>query len=234
MIMNAILNLYRLQQTDSQIGQIEARLQAIQHTLEHDNALQSAQAQYDNAEKARLAAESSLRQSEGEVTSQKIKIDQAESSLYSGRVQSPKELQDMQKDIASRKRHLSTLEDRQLEDMLRLEEAQSTHASARANLGTVTARVESQNTALISERASLLQQLERATTERQAAHAALDSQNLALYERLRQQRRGVAVTTASEGACNACGAPLPPGLHQQAKTQLTHCPGCNRILFNSR
>ncbi len=229
-----MLNLYRLQRVDTQIDQIKARLQTIQHTLEHDSALSAAQAHHDNAQGALLAAERSLRHSEGEVTTQKIKLEQAESSLYSGRVQNPKELQDLQKDVTSLKRHLVTLEDRQLDDMIRLEEAQSELESTRASLDAVTARVASQNAALFAERSTLQQHLERANTERQAAHAALDAPNLNLYERLRQKRHGVAVTTVSEGACDSCGAPLPPGLHQQAKTQLTHCPGCNRILFNSR
>ncbi|MEJ5226091.1 MAG: hypothetical protein WHV44_16645, partial [Anaerolineales bacterium] len=156
------------------------------------------------------------------------------SSLFSGRVQNPKELQDLQNDVVSLKRHLAALEDRELEAMIAQEEAQQAYQTAESALHAAEARVLSQNATLSGERESLLQQLARLDTERHAVHATLPAADLEHYERLRQQRHGVAVTTMSEGACDSCGAPLPPGLSQQAKTQLTHCPGCGRILFNSR
>ena len=62
-----------------------------------------------------------MKQSEAEVEKQRIKIEQTEASLYGGHVHNPKELQDLQKDVASLKRHLETLEERQLEAMLVVE-----------------------------------------------------------------------------------------------------------------
>src|SRR5687768_18403957 len=70
------------------------------------------------AERKHHEAERALKLSEAEVEKQSIKIEQTESSLYGGRVHNPKELQDLQKDVASLKRHLSTLEERELEAML--------------------------------------------------------------------------------------------------------------------
>jgi len=48
--MSAALGLYRLQQVDSQIDQIQARLKAIQQTLENDVALNSANEHLANAD----------------------------------------------------------------------------------------------------------------------------------------------------------------------------------------
>lgn len=232
--MSAILNLYRLQQIDSQIDQARHRLQTITQTLEQDTVVKTARDRHAAAEAAKREAERSLRQIESDANAQKIKIEQAEASLYSGRVQNPKELQDLQNDVASLKRHLVTLEDRQLEAMLALETAQHEHLAAQSTLQNIEAQVLSQNATLSGERNTLLQQLSRLDVERQAVHATLPAPDLEQYEKLRRQRHGVAVTTVSEGACDSCGAPLPPGLHQRAKTLLTHCPGCGRILFNSR
>lgn len=232
--MSAILNLYRLQQIDSKIDQASQRLNVIQQTLAHDSELMAAQARHAAAETAKHEAERALRQIDAEAAAQKIKIEQAESSLYSGRVQNPKELQELQNDVASLKRYLGTLEDRQLEAMIAQEDALQSFDAASSVLQSVEARVLSQNTTLSGERDTLRHQLARLDTERQAVYATLPAPDLEQYEKLRQQRHGVAVTTISDGACDSCGAPLPPGLSQQSKTLLTHCPGCGRILFNSR
>ena len=60
------------------------------------------------------AAKTSLRVAEAEAEAQKIKIEHTEASLYGGSVHNPKELQDLQRDVASLKKHLTTLEERQL------------------------------------------------------------------------------------------------------------------------
>ena len=113
--MSAALGLFRLQQVDSQIDQIEARLRTIQQTLENDVALRAANEGFAAAEAKHRDAERALKLTEAEVEKQRIKIEQTEASLYGGLVHNPKELQDLQKDIVSLKKHLETLEERELE-----------------------------------------------------------------------------------------------------------------------
>ena len=113
--MSAALGLYRLQQVDSQIDHIQSRLKAIRQILENDTELRAANDQFTTAENQLKEAERLLRLSEQEVEKQRIKLQQTESSLYGGAVQNPKEVQDLQKDVVSLKRHLETLEEHELE-----------------------------------------------------------------------------------------------------------------------
>ncbi len=76
--MSAALGLYRLQQVDSQIDQIQARLQTIQQTLENDKALRAAKEFFSAAADKSKDAERALKLSEAEVEKQRIKIEQAE------------------------------------------------------------------------------------------------------------------------------------------------------------
>ncbi|HSK67413.1 MAG TPA: hypothetical protein VK888_10815, partial [Anaerolineales bacterium] len=122
--MSAALGLYRLQQVDSQMDQARARLKTIQQTLENDAELRAASDLLASAEDRLREAERLLKQSEQEVEKQRTKIQLAEASLYGGRVHNPKELQDLQQDVASLKRHLETLEERQLEAMEVAEQAE--------------------------------------------------------------------------------------------------------------
>lgn len=231
--MSAALGLYRLQQIDSQIDQARARLAIIQQTLENDADLRAATERFASAEKAHQQTERAQRQAEADVQSQKIKIEQAESSLYSGTVRNPKELQDLQHDVASLKKHLTTLEDRLLEAMLATETAASSLNEARAALTQAESRLDAQTRSLTAERANLSHTIERLDAERKAAASPLDPKLLEQYEALRRERRGLAVATISDGACAACGTTLTPAQQQTARSsaQMIRCPTCGRILF---
>ncbi|HLO29263.1 MAG TPA: C4-type zinc ribbon domain-containing protein, partial [Anaerolineales bacterium] len=58
-------------------------------------------------------------------------------------------------------------------------------------------------------------------------------QTLDIYEQLRKQKRGIAITTISDSSCGACGTTLTPSQKQSARStsQLFHCPTCGRILY---
>src|SRR5215212_12066303 len=137
--MSAALGLYRLQQVDSQIDQIQARLKAIQQTLENDVVLRAAKEGLAMAESKNKDSERTLKLSEVEVEKQRIKLQQTEASLYGGKVQNPKELQDLQKDVVSLKRHLETLEERQLEAMEVVETAEKNSLIAKRSLDLIVA-----------------------------------------------------------------------------------------------
>lgn len=128
------MSLYRLQQIDIQIDRLQARVQAIQDILDNDAELRllndqvlTVQAQHDQTEQA-------LKQAEGNVHDQLIKIEQTQSSLYGEKSHSPKELQDLQNDLASLKRHLVVLEDLQIEAMITSEANEADLKSAQEKL----------------------------------------------------------------------------------------------------
>lgn len=231
--MSAALGLFRLQQIDTQMDQARARLEAIRAALENDLELRAASERLASAEKTHREAERAQRQAEAEVQALRIKIEQAESSLYSGNVRNPKELQDLQLDVASLKKHLVVLEDRLLEAMLDTETAASALTEARAALTQTESSRGDQARSLTAERADLTRGLERLEAERRAAAAPLDAKLLEQYDSLRLERRGLAVAAVSDGACAACGTTLTPAQQQTARSggQIARCPTCRRILF---
>lgn len=231
--MSAALGLYRLQQIDSQMDQARTRLDAVRKLLENDVELRTATEQARAAEAAHKEAKGNQEQAELEVQSLRIKIEQSESSLYGGSIHIPKELQDLQKDVASLKKHLATLEDRLLECMLAAEAATEQLTEAQAGLVRVEASLGNQNRNLTTESELLSHNLERLDAERKAATVPIDGKLLENYETLRRDKRGIAVATVSDGACAACGTNLTPGYQQTARSsrEIFRCPTCGRILF---
>lgn len=231
--MSASLGLYRLQQVDRQIDHARAQLDEIRQTLENDAELREALSLVETKQIQDHRAQNEMRNAEAEVDSQKIKIEQVEASLYGGGVKNPKELQDLQKDVVSLKKHLATLEERQLDAMLKAETAESELKIAKTALEGIQARLSSEHGKLIEKQATLIKQLERLAEEREAALAPIESNLLEIYESLRQQKRGVAVAEISDNACASCGTTLNASIQQNARSQnqLVNCTSCGRILF---
>ena len=231
--MSAALGLLRLQQVDTRIGQLEDRLELIRLELESEAELRAARqaaeiahAEQDSVEKSRLEAEI-------QAASQRKKLQQAETALYGGTVRNPKELQDLQADVASLRKHLAGLEASELSWMEELEAAEGQTQLARAEFDRVIEIVQQKRAQLVDTQVELQRQVENLRAERQAALAAVASEFLGTYESLRKSRRGIAVAEVSDNSCAACGTVLTAALQQSARhaATLVHCPSCGRILY---
>jgi len=233
--MSQTLSLYRLQQVDSQIDHAQARLQVIQKTLEDDTELRLAR-ELNNSQKATCqSADQSLKQAEADTNNQNIKIEQTEASLYGGKGHSPKELIDLENDVAALKRHLVILEDIQLEAMLAVEKSVEAYQVSQANLVAAQNNFTKKNQSLQEEQSTFQKELDKLFAERAAISTPIPPEALNLYDQLRTQRRGVAVAVILEKSCSACGAGLSAGQMQssRASAQIALCPSCGRILYGS-
>jgi hypothetical protein len=233
--MNQTLSLYRLQQIDLQIDRLQARLQSIQEILDNDAELRQLNEQVSALQAQSDLAEQALMQAEGNVHDQLIKIEQTQSSLYGEKSHSPKELQDLQNDLASLKRHLVVLEDLQIEAMIASETTETDLKSVQENLLVGQGERAEKNKSLLVEQSALKIDLDRFFVERNAVAGTIPPTELTLYDQLRQQRRGIAVAVIGDKSCGACGSTLSLAQIQSARSsgQMTLCPSCGRILYGS-
>lgn len=231
--MSSPFKLFRLQTIDSQMDGMKHRIREIDDLLKDDEELLQARQEAETTKIDWQTSQKSLRMAEEQVRQQRLKIEQNEASLYSGRMQNPKELQDLQNEVASLKRYLSVLEDRQLEAMLAEEEVLAVAETARSALEKVQAARESQSADLSSERERLQNDLSRFQAERDAVMSDIPPADLDLYEKLRIQRRGTAVSKVVNKTCSACGTTLNASLLHAARSpsQITRCDMCGRILY---
>jgi len=225
--------LYRLQQIDSQIDNVRASLQNVEKELNDNTPVQLAQENLAQVEQKYQEEIKRQRLYENKVVDVRVKIELSEASLYGGKIQNPKELQDLQNEIASLKRLIGTIEDQELEAMMAVEEAEGASLHAKEALISVQTKQIEYNAKLSGERSKLLQQIERLEAERNAALSHISQADLSLYEGLRKTRNGVAVVIISSRACSACGATLTAALVQTSQSTglLVRCPTCGRILY---
>jgi predicted nucleic acid-binding Zn-ribbon protein len=232
--MSRPFKLYRLQQIDSQLDWLHARLKDVEIELGDDSELQSVQKRVADTNQELQNASKALKNAENATQQQRIKIEQTEASLYGGKIRNPKELQDLQNESASLKRYLIVLEERQFEAMLSEEDASTRFNEISTEQEQIQQKHDQAKKALLQEKEKLLKDISRFEEERNAATASVEAVDLALYSRLREKRRGIAVAKVVDRACSACGSTLNAALLSAAHSpnQLNICDTCGRVLYS--
>jgi predicted nucleic acid-binding Zn-ribbon protein len=231
--MSQSFKLFRLQQIDNELDKIQSRLSEIKTLLADDRKIRIAEFEVEKAHQERNDAVMKLRHAEGEVQSQRSKIEQSEATLYGGKVKNPKELQDLQNEAESLKRYLTTLEDRQLEAMFILDDAEEKYQAAMESQSLTIEESNNQNQELLKEKDLLTQDFNRQESERQAAASNISAGDLALYDSLRPKKSGLAVSRVVEKTCSACGSTLSASTFSSAQntSKITCCDTCGRLLY---
>lgn len=231
--MSAALGLLRLQQVDGRIDLLESELGRIRSELENNAVAATARRAMEAAEAEQREAEAGRMDAEQRARSQRSKLQQAEAALYGGSVRNPKELQDLQADVVSLRKHLATLDQAEVAWMERLDVAEKRSLFASQELDRVTGALRAEHAKLADRQIEILKHKEDFQAERQAAAEAISARWLEVYDELRRSKRGVAVAEISDGACAACGTGLTAALQQSARhaAELVLCPSCGRILY---
>jgi len=174
-----------------------------------------------------------LKRSEVEVEQVSERIKKDESRLNSGQG-SPKELEQMQHEIASLEKRKSDLEDGELEIMLR-------HDSAKAKVETL----RSDEAGLKQLELELNIRFENASTElrtklgeeiklRESKSAEIEKSLLDLYEKIRGSAGGVGAALLVGNTCEGCHLSITPveleKIKSQAADEVVRCEECRRIL----
>jgi predicted nucleic acid-binding Zn-ribbon protein len=159
------------------------------------------------------------------------KTSRDEQRLYSGVIRNPKELGDLQAEVASLKRRRQQLEENLLEVMLEREDAEAAQVRAQSHLDEVQADWTARQADLIGEREELQAGLAEIEQAREALLPSVDAGDLRVYEALRRRKGGRAVALLRDGTCGACGVGISPSLEWQLRQgKLAPCSNCERIL----
>lgn len=226
--------LYRLQELDNERGAKRRRLEEIQAILEDDSTLQAAREAVEQAQERVHTWQAKQRDLELEIESLASKTSRSEDRLYGGKVSNPKELSDLQAEIASLKRRRQKLEETLLEAMIEREEAEDRRDEAETRLAEVKSRRSTQLEDLKAERATLEQRIEEIDKRRESVVPRIDEKVLAEYERVRELKGGQAVAWIQNDVCSACGVTVPPSAEWELRQgELVHCDTCGRILVSA-
>ncbi len=231
--MNPAFQLSRLQKIDSEIDQISLRQQEIARLIADQTIVNEVKDRLSILDADLTANSSDLKKIEEKNNQLQMKLQEDEHALYGGKIRLPRELQDMQNEIASLKKQISGQDEAQITSMMQVEELESKKGEMLKELADAESTFATRVAGLKGENSSLEKKKENLTTERNAAVQNLESSFLEKYEILRKTKRGLAVAVVVDQACTACGSTLTPADWQAARSpdRLVICSSCGRILY---
>ena len=225
--------LYQLQELDTEIKQAEQAHDLKTGRLGDRDILDSAGSRLAAAEQRLEDLKHQHRAAEGEVDDLLSKITAAEEQLYGGRISNPKELSSLQHEVTTMKARGDQLETKALEIIDLVEEAEQLVTAARGEYRKLEEEWHRQQQQLAEDIEQLKSSLADLTRKRQQLAGQIDSPTLALYEKIRQQKKQ-AVAKVEQGICQACRISQSASALQRSRAgQPVQCATCGRILFVS-
>jgi len=231
--MNQTFHLYQLQKVDQQLHSLEKRIAEIDAVINDDQRIVEVEKIISQIKIRIEKLNRELRSLEEIGKSIRLEIETNESSLYSGTIRNPKELNDIQQKVNIDKKNMDRNEEAQLELLMSIEEYEAELERYRKKKTAVESEVATSHALLLGEKSQLLKQKETLETERSAKSSFVQEDVLKIYSRLMREKHRIAVSLVEDLSCTVCGAPLTPAERQSARSSssLSFCSSCGRILY---
>lgn len=229
-----ISNYFRLQKIDTRIDQVTARLEKIKELLEDNMEIIEINNQYIEKLTEINIIDNEISIHEVSISKLTLKKQLFESNLYGGKVHNPKELQEIQEEISHLRCNIDSLETSVIDLMMIKEKKLIICKEIENKLNDVKDSQALIKVDLLKEETSLNLEVSNLFEEKKAVANGLSAQEFDLYNRLRSQKKGLAITTVSDGECDSCGNLLTPAVMQSVKSneKINYCPSCGRILYS--
>lgn len=227
-------SLAALQQVDTEIDAARKRLAELEALLADHSALDALAEGVRRAEAEAAAKRGQVHDRELELKTLETRIGEIDKRLYGGRIQNPKELENLDREVRMFRENQGRLEESVLQ-LLELGERADVEALAKRNqLEMAQAERERDMNVWQAERELVRARQQALTAKASALRQQADSSQLDIYDRVRR-RNTLAVTTVHGQQCGVCGITLPVAVVDRARDPeaIAQCDNCSRILSAS-
>jgi hypothetical protein len=224
--------LLKLQALDDKIDALRAEEESIPEKKKQlEDELRAVETGLEEAKSESVELAKRRKELEIELDGSTQEKDKFKSQLYM--VKSNREYEALQHEINALEEKGSALEDKILEILDKSEQVSGRISEEKANLEAVGKKVTQEQAKLDQELNEIAGKIALKDDERKRLVAGLDAVLLKRYERIRESKGGVAVTTVENGACGGCFRRIPPHEMQNLKKddRIITCEGCGRILL---
>ncbi len=225
--------LWNLQEIDTRIDALAQELLRLEQALQEPELLTNLRKHIRQLEEeqARLAREQ--RELELEMQSLTEQRTGLERRLYGGYITNPREVEAAQHKAEELRHREQGVEDHILDIMMTLETLQADLGSLKTQLTEATKEWSQTERDLLKRRTTLQEEHTELKAQREHLVTTIPAGILAVYERLRRTKRGIAVARLEQRMCQACGIEVPINVERQAhySEDLVFCPTCGRILY---
>ncbi len=229
--------LLAVQEHDTTADQIEHRRRNLPARAELEQVMAGVAAIEGRAgevEAQRHELQRSLQRLEDEIATLVDKAKQHDTTLYSGTIANPRELQALQDEIAALRRRIGQLEDQEIELMEQIDPLDADLARLAGERSALDDQAGTLRGAIAEEEVSLEAELAGVRAERGTVAAQVEPQLLSEYEELRPKLGGIAIARLVGGSCQGCHLSLSAVEVDRIKRlppeEPARCEECGRLL----
>ncbi|MCE2458877.1 MAG: hypothetical protein J4G14_13870 [Dehalococcoidia bacterium] len=232
--MRSVRELYDLQLLDWEIQQREEELSEVQGRIADDSTRIQAHRRLSAIEAKLGELGPAIRQSERAVQEIEGRISNLDNRMYDGSVTNPREFEALQEERANQVRNRGGEEDRLLEFMVEIEEAEELRDRAKTAFEQIDAERSRELGTLETRREELTSEMPELHAKRQEISAEYAPNIMAVYETVRRTRGGQGAALVDQrGMCQGCRLTIPNAELSRARSSegIVQCGSCTRILI---
>jgi len=231
--MNDMQSIFDLQMADLHISDIQSEIADITVKLSSDGDLQTINSRLEKINEALNIKESDKKSKERVISDLENKITALQGLLYDGVITNEKELQALEEQKVYATGELSSSEDNLLELMIEIEKLVDSRDKHQFAVDKLMEKKSSDLIHLSAKQKDLTATLDKKQSERETLVLNVSPDILALYEKLKKNKAGQAVSKLEGRLCGVCRVELPVKELQDAKAgvRLVQCNSCRRIIY---
>ena len=224
--------LVKLQHLDAESIRIKLTLNDVSKKLKHlDSSLEEIEQIIKDQESVLDGLKKQYRDYESDVKLNLAKINKSQEKLRS--VKTNKEYQSLLKEIEDVKSKNSSIEDKMIECLDRIDEAEEIIATKKDEYLQFSDRIKSEKQSIEHEAEIDKKKLDELDMDRKNVSGLIGSQLFKKYLVIKEQQEGLAVVPVKDAVCHGCNVNLPPQLYNELfrHDSLKFCPNCHRIIY---
>ena len=224
--------LIELQEQDNTIKDLSADVQRLPKKIAEIEGQLSEHLQKREADQQALAKnQQARRKRENDIAALREKISHYRDQTLD--VKTNEQYRALLHEIEFHETEVRKLEDEILAEMIESEALEKTLRESEQSLAVERSRAQEEIAATEKKIQEEENKLNDVRARREEAQQRLAADVYVRYERIAALRNGLAVTPASDGACQACYVRLRPQAYNNVKTnqQIVNCESCGRILY---
>lgn len=225
--------LVKLQHLDTETIRIKSTLHDVSKKLENlDSSLREIEQTIKDQEPVLEELKKQYRDYESDVKMNLAKNKKSQAKLRS--IKTNKEYQSLLKEIEDVKSKNSSIEDKMIECLDRMDETEENIAKKKDEYLQFSDHIKSEKQSIEHEAGMDKKKLDELNMDREKVSGLIDAQLFKKYLVIKEQQQGgLAVVPVKDAVCHGCNVNLPPQLYNELfrYDSLKFCPNCHRIIY---